>query len=654
MDDVILILKILLVFFLKIGPTFLVFIIFCIIIYFWSEISLFLTSIFSSIKFFTQTGKSQVNRLTIQSQINQSISGIEDQVPGLFDKGVRVKWLAEEEEHININKKGIFIRIKETQNSDSIFLKALTFMTDNDLLINSREYIHGHILEGIKLVLIEKMLLEAGFKSALAKFKDESFIPVISNSKSIENSVRKLEYLDYQGLFTRVFLRECSELATLVELGHKNSGSKWDVTSFLDFTNTLFLSLDNEEIKADFEYSSSTIKVAFAILADELTWKTRGLSFYKKRTLLSISRGATVIYIVAIGKRNVQIANNLSRWLVSEKIITKRFVSNYKFSFSKNSNLPASCIRCEVDLYKKQASLQESVEDHHEVIVDDQTLHDYIKYIINDEDIEIIKSAWIKGYQAQVVVKSKNKQKNALRICIGRDGITAKSIQELIGNDFVRFIEWSSDIKSAILGNLNKYNDQEINDIYLDPKNRIATIIVQSQNTIQDLSGPEEKSKMIAEELTEYSIEFQIDPREIINKTITRVIPEIRTNEIQINNLVVIGDEEARILVSSEKISTPAQICSQYITEIKRLLSPLGRIYFCNYKKDFNEQIVASLYPLWEEDVIEVKMIAPDHYSVMVKNHNAASRAVGINGIHIRAAIKLLHVRIDIITPKDS
>jgi hypothetical protein len=177
------------------------------LIYHWDKVERFFSSIAKLLTSIKKSGSSEVFRLSIQSDINQTISELDNEVPGLFDKRVKVRWLELGEEHANLNQKGIFIRVSEIEDSDKLLVKSINFLIEKALLLPSRPYIHGHIFAGIKLVLAEKFLTNSNFRSAMVSFRKDIYNPTISNDRSIASATNQLENLDYQGLFTRIFLR---------------------------------------------------------------------------------------------------------------------------------------------------------------------------------------------------------------------------------------------------------------------------------------------------------------------------------------------------------------------------------------------------------------------------------------------------------------
>ncbi len=626
--------------------------VFLLLVYFWDKIEKFSSSLAKLITSFSKSGEAEILRLSLQSELNSAVSSVADEVPGLFNKGVRVRWLNAGDEHINAGRRGIFIRIRKNEDTDTLFLKSLNLLLENDLLVNSRPYIHGHVFEGIKLVLTEKVLSKVGLRSATIAFRREKYTPTISQDRSIAKATNQLEFLDYRGLFTRVFLRECSDLYERVGVGHESSKPRWDVSRFLEFSNSLFRALDTEGIRASFEYTSDTLNIAFAVLADEYTWATGGIGFYQKRTKLSIQRGANTIYVVALGARNIKMANGLASWLQSEGFLDKKYISYYRLAFGRNNNVPAVCIKCDIRASAKKKLADGKSDSYADIILNDPDLHELVRSVVPDPEIEIIQSAWLKGYQAQVVVYSKNPRKNVLQTCIGKNGANGRELQKTTG-DYVRFIQWSPDIREAILNNLDNHEREEVDRVMLEPGNRIAYVFVKSSKTVAGIVGKNAQTLKLAEAITEYAIEIQVDTKSKITEQLNEFIPEIAMGDIIILDLAIFVDMEIRILVTSEKYDSPASVCGGYIDDLKSHLNIAERIYFCNKKDRMEESIIAALYPLKSEDVIKVIKDSPLKYTVVVRDADAMARGIGTDGAHVRTAGQLLGVWIQLALPQE-
>jgi len=226
--------------------------IFLFLLYHWDKVDIFITSIKSGLTFIFTKGAAELLRASMQNELNSAIISIEKEIPGLFDQAVKVQWLENGIEHANVNKKGIFIRITENKDADKTFLTSVSLLLNRGLLLRARIFIHDHVFESIKLVLTKKILLNSQFRSAITIFNENQYYPLTKRDKSILQDTNDLEFLDVQGLFTRVFLAECKNITNIPGIDQQGSKPKWEILQFLEFTSNLFRVLDSKGIRADF------------------------------------------------------------------------------------------------------------------------------------------------------------------------------------------------------------------------------------------------------------------------------------------------------------------------------------------------------------------------------------------------------------------
>lgn len=631
---------------LKAGIVPVIVIVIFILIYHWNKIEEFASSIHRF--FIFSKNKKDFGRIrsTLQTDINKSILEIIKEAPGCFAEAVKVEWLSEGKDLINVDEKAIYIKLNKDSDVDQLFLRTLSLLFERAFLIESRRFIHHHLFTGLTLILSKRIIANSRFRSATPLFYETIHNPKLLD-KSIAQIVSDLEYLDAKGLFTRVFLLECTNLSAIMGIELLGSQPKWDIDKFLGFTVSLFRTLESKEQRIEFEFKSKTLNIAHAILADSNIGRNIGISFYINRTKHSILQGASVIYIIAKGRFNTQLAYKLANYLTNHNYVTRKQMNNFLLTDDKGENIPSVAIRCITTSNAIDKISDDVSSNKPEILIDDPILLDIIRSRINDPEIQIVKTAWIKGYQAQVVVNSLNPQKNPQKKCIGKDGEVGKEISTMVG-DFVRFILWSPSINEAIRNNLDNHGLKDIKDIQVDPANRTAIVYTSSKSAIGFLSGPDNKTLLLAEAITDYSILLRIEPKVQIREALTQIIPELNDGTIQIVNLAIIPKQEIRILVHSQTVVSPEKKCAQYIDELVNELNCEEFIYFCNKCEYMIDTIYGSLFPLRHSEIIKIESALNDKYKVFVKDKNTLIRALGKDASHIRAVNELLGVRIQI------
>lgn len=631
---------------LKAGTIPVILVVIFLLIYHWNKIEEFASSIQRLFIFSKKKKDFGRIRSTLQSDINKSILEITKEAPGCFTEAVKIEWLSEGKDLITVDEKAIYLKLNKDLDVDQLFLRTLSLLFERAFLIESRRFLHNHLFTGLTLILSKRIIANSRFRSATPLFYKSIHNPKLVD-KSVAHIMNELEYLETKGLLTRVFLLECTNLSEIIGIELLGSHSKWDINNFLSFIVTLFKTLENKEQRIDFEFKSKTLNIAHAILADSNIGRTIGISFYINRTKQSILQGASVIYIIATGRFNTQLAYTLANYLTNHNYVTKKQINSFQLSDDKLENIPSVVIRCKTTSSAIDKISDDVSSNKPEILIDDPVLLDIIRSRIIDPEIQVVKTAWIKGYQAQVIVNSLNPQKNPQKKCIGKDGEVGKEISTMVG-DFVRFIRWSPSISETIHNNLDNHVLSDVKDIQIDPANRTAIVYTSSKTAISSLSGPDNKTLLLAEAITDYSIKLEIEPKVQIREALTQIIPEINNDTIQIVNIAIIPNQEIRILVQSQTVVSPEKKCAQYIDVLVNELNCEEFIYFSNKCEYMIDTIYGSLFPLRHSEIIKIEPTFNDKYTVFVKDKNTLNRGLGKDASHIKAVNELLGVRIQL------
>ncbi|MFW6116777.1 MAG: hypothetical protein ACOC6F_03530 [bacterium] len=586
-------------------------------------------------------------RSRMQGDINASVLRLQKEVPELFDETVKVGWIEEGIDHANVRPGSIFVRVRTGADEDRIFLNVVRCFLDRSLLLEARRYVHGHVMRATQLVLTARFLQRSTFRSAQAVFRTEQYDPVLAEDTSMIEPVNTLELLDHQGLFTRVFLRECSSLRSLLGHSHETTGPKWDVLGFLNYLDSLFRGLQEDRVVGDFEYSSNTLQVAFAVLADPSRMRTSGLRFYKRRTKRSIMNGARTVYIIALGEHNGRLAAELAQWLDSQGLVRDYRFSRYTVK-RRGDSLLAVCGVCFVP---PSIELHEKRQEVDMPLVDDDNLQQILETTIPEirlGEVDVVKTALLEGDQALVVVHSRDSSRSAVGPCVGHGGSRARAVKTA-AEMYVRFVSWSSDVKDFVAECLGIADEEKLTAVEVEPALRTATVYVSSDRLLDNLREDESTLKL-AEAITEHDILVRLDQRAFIASTAAKVVPDIANGRIVIEKIAHVPRIITRILVSSPAVYDPASACGLYAREIaaKAGIAEPGRVFFSEKHDELRDTVVSALYPLRNEDVIEVDVTGNDGVRVLVSNEEAMARAVGKGGAHVKSASELVDCWISI------
>lgn len=604
----------------------------------WQNIASFVTDISNVPLMLLKTGQKGALRRSVQSEINKVVVDLDREAPGLFNNSVKVEWLDDGNDHATIKNGSIFIRVRETTDQDLIFVNSIMSLLDRALLSDARQYLHRNILKGIKLVLAGKFTNNSRFKLSQAVFREKYYDPELENDRKFAETVNQLEFLDYQGLFTRVYLRECAVVPKYLGLSHDARGPKWDLINFLKYVVNFLEGI--EQKTTDFEYSNATIKVAFAVLADPVKYYSVGRGFYIKRTVASIKRGARTVYIIALGDRNARAAVELANELHFRGAIST--FNSFTYNISRwGEALKATCVVCPT---VPDVELISAAEQDQNLLIDDDGLKEILLEKIPEMrsgTVQIVKSIWIKKTQAIVIVHSE-KNTNPVGACIGKGASRVKEIESAL-KSHVRFVKWSTDAKEIIKSSLNEIRNYKIVNVDIDPVQKVATVLVSSDNLYSPVDIGDSIIKGV-ESIVGYDIEVFVDRETSIRSIFEREIPEIENGSIKVKAVALYPDIVLRILLTSTNIPNPIFVCSNYLADIRKNYNVAEKIYLSQESNDVKDTILSSLYPIQKNEIVEIKLYQEKNQNkadVFVKDESVFRKLLGPEGAYVQTASRI-------------
>lgn len=605
----------------------------------WQNVGSFITDVSNIPSMIFKTGQKGVIRRTIQSEINKVVVDLDKEAPGLFNNSVKVEWLEEGNDHANIKNGSIFIRVRESTDQDLIFINSIMSLLDRALLSDARQYLHRNILKGVKLVLAGKFTNNSRFKLSQSVFREKYYDPELAHDHKFAEIVNQLELLDYQGLFTRVYLRECAIVPKYLGISHDPRGPKWDLINFLKYVVNF---LEGIEQKAtDFEYSSATVKVAFAVLADPVKYYSVGQGFYIKRTIASIKRGARTVYIIALGDRNARAAAELANALHFRRAISSYNVFTYNVNMWGEA-LKATCVVCPTT---PDVELISTTEQDQNLLIDDDGLRELLLEKIpelRNGMVQIVKSIWIKKSQAIVVVHSENPTINPVGACIGKGATRVKEIENTLKSR-VRFVKWSTDLREIIKSSLNEIRNYEVTSIDVDPVQKVATVHMSSDTLYSPVDISDSIIKGV-EAIVGYDIEIAFDRVASIQSVFEKEIPEIQNGSIKIKAVAIYPDIVMRVLLTSTNITNPVFVCVNYLPNIRQKYSIAERIYLSKEYDDVQDTIISSLYPIQKNEIIKIDIYQEknlDKADVYVSSEEVFRKLLGPEGAFVQTASRI-------------
>lgn len=252
----------------------------------------------------------------IQGKINSFIRTVNTEVTDLMPYGLKIKWISEDIDKDSFIKGGkVVVMLRYHQNQDENLSLATLLYVNKSVIPEARPHINFKLCEAIDLIMTKKVLysfVEA--KSSFNYFVTEILHQKTDSDVSIKEFCTVIDKLDERGLFTRVLLRELSELgerrAGITETGD----TVFETGEFTKFLDEIARKERGEDVPLTF--SKNYIKVAIILVARPETG-ILGVEPFIKRVKEKIKLSINVIYIFAWGS-NVNLAKEV--YLVCKKM----------------------------------------------------------------------------------------------------------------------------------------------------------------------------------------------------------------------------------------------------------------------------------------------------------------------------------------------
>ena len=174
----------------------------------------------------------------------------------------------------------------------------------------------------------------------------------------------------------------------------------------------------------------------------------------------------------SIDKVEIDEENLVANVKINSKDNYRKALGRNHFNINLASDLTGWIINIEGP--KKTRTMKTPIEELEKII--SKRVHE-----IEDNEIEIVKIARIKGVVSRVIVKWKNEDATSNRlmasqVCRGRNNERSIAIQEHIKGEWIYFHEWVEDPKELIIGCLFPLNKFDVDSIELNYDLNIATV----------------------------------------------------------------------------------------------------------------------------------------------------------------------------------
>lgn len=186
---------------------------------------------FRSVSFWFE--KSAVEK-RLESTINLASKKVNDEGINLLPHRIDIKWVEPQNRDAFLKDGKIVVCLESSLNEARNLARATILYTSEGFVRESQRFINPNVLRSACFAIARKMLMMDRKLDALRCLNEEFLKPEISNRPSIGDYIPIMEKLDSDGVFTRVFMKELSELDAKLPSVLSNPRAERETVSFLE------------------------------------------------------------------------------------------------------------------------------------------------------------------------------------------------------------------------------------------------------------------------------------------------------------------------------------------------------------------------------------------------------------------------------------
>lgn len=265
------------------------------------------------VAFFHERGEKAHVASDIQADINLFSKKVNSEVDELIlPDGIKIDWVrGETTREAFLRQNEVVVKMNHHRNQARNFVNATISYVTEGLISHARHLIDPIVLKACDFTMVRKILTENKRNSALQIFYNEIYEPEKTQEPLIENYHTTMDSLDEKGLFTRLLVREFSELGLKMYGRASTTEIKEETRRFAEFLDRIATRERGVDVPLDFEGDS--IRSSIVLIARPEVYRRRGLTPYINAILGCTETGCETIYVCASGTANVSVAKKVIR-----------------------------------------------------------------------------------------------------------------------------------------------------------------------------------------------------------------------------------------------------------------------------------------------------------------------------------------------------
>lgn len=271
--------------------------------------------IFSISSTVIESHKRILSSVELQEGINRYI---EDE--GLIDLGcprVKVDLVPQNLEGFELKEGEIIIKLGRRKERINSILSAVYFYVSKAIIPQVKPLIKENVVHSIDLKLSHSILRKEIGHDAESIFKEKILTPLFSVNSEIKGMYLRLKRIDIEGTFTRIFLRELSELHLRNYERLTKPELTQEVLEFLEFLYTIAQKSSEEEVETYFQ--QKLINIFILLVAKRDKFLEKGAFPYLNAIKIAKKEGVDKVYV--LGRRECV---DYSEY-IADRAVRKRF-----------------------------------------------------------------------------------------------------------------------------------------------------------------------------------------------------------------------------------------------------------------------------------------------------------------------------------------
>ncbi len=599
--------------------------------------------------------------LDVQSRVNIACERINAEAPDVMPYALKIEWAEDVDRDSFVREGQVIVRMSRDPNDDANVVRATLAYLTRGFLAEARIYPPPDLTLATDFVVARMILQQRRTSSAVHYFYDHVWGPTTRAQPGVRTCASQIEVLDADGLFTRIYLPELKLLGERLRMRTPDARVADEVASFLQFLETLAARGEGEEVELSF--IARSIRVHIVLVAKRETLGLSGTEAHQRRVAEAVSRGAHVVYLLAIGGDNPRLAMGVAKGAQQSGVIVISKVSRYHLLSPSGRANPAICITCEAAARERRvqpAAMRPDIAG---------LLGKCCPEVANGE-VEVMGMGATPGRVAKIAVRSASEAMQATEWChqVTSSDRTAQ-LRGLLGVDRLHFIPWSDDVCELAVAALAPLRAAAVVSVSHDADTNEVHVEVHADGDLRHAVGREGANVKAAMQLLGRRIVCSLadettgcptdslEParrRHLVEAAVRNNVPEVANGSVELVAVGYLGEDICKVAVRAvdRTLSAVAACVGRNGERAEAVKSALGVSIFgvVDWDPDPVTVAVRALYPLREGDIETCPLQVSEDgvLRITVRSSSAARQAIGPGGANVRVAEAVAGIEIDV------